>query len=117
MHIIICIHSHAMSPKPHLQHRSATPTDEEEGGDDSGAEAEEFNERLKKFHESKGSQIVRRPTIGQKDLNLYKLYKLVKDNGGMEKVTQELKWRSLYLQMGMPNATNASYAIKQAYKK
>ena len=99
------------------QHRSATPTDEEETGDEVMAEVEEFNEKLKKFHESKGTPMVRRPTLGQKDLNLFKLYKLVKENGGMEKVTQELKWRSLYLQMGMPSMTNASYAIKQAYKK
>ena len=99
------------------QHRSATPTDEEETGDEVVAEVEEFNEKLKKFHESKGTPMVRRPTLGQKDLNLFKLYKLVKENGGMEKVTQELKWRSLHLQMGMPNMTNASYAIKQAYKK
>ena len=80
-------------------------------------EVEEFNEKLKKFHESKGTPMVRRPTLAQKDLNLFKLYKLVRENGGMDKVTQELKWRSLYLQMGMPNMTNASYAIKQAYKK
>ena len=81
------------------------------------AEAEEFHEKLRKFHESKGNQVHRRPTLGQKDLNLFKLYKLVKENGGMDKVTQELKWRSLYLQMGMPSTSNASYAIKQAYKK
>ena len=104
-------------PHYHPQHRSATPTDEEETGDEVTAEVEEFNKKLKKFHESKGTPMVRRPTLGQKDLNLFKLYKLVKENGGMEKVTQELKWRSLYLQMGMPSMTNASYAIKQAYKK
>ena len=100
-----------------MQHRSATPTDEDEDSDEVTAEIEEFNEKLKKLHESKGTPIVRRPTLGQKDLNLFKLYKLVKENGGMDKVTQELKWRSLYLQMGMPSMTNASYAIKQAYKK
>ena len=61
--------------------------------------------------------MVRQPMLGQKDLNLWKLYELVKENGGMERVTQELKWRSLYLQLGMPPMPNASYQIKQAYKK
>lgn len=59
----------------------------------------------------------RQPSLAQRDLNLYKLYRLVRENGGMEKVTQELKWQSLYLQMSMPELPNSSYLIKQAYKR
>ena len=64
-----------------------------------------------------GVPVNKQPSLAQRDLDLYKLYQLVRDNGGMEKVTQELKWRSLYLQMGMPPLANSSYIIKQAYKK
>lgn len=35
----------------------------------------------------------------------------------MERVTQEMKWRSLYLQLGMTLSTNASHALKQAYRR
>ena len=61
--------------------------------------------------------MLRQPTLAGKDLNLFRLFQLVQDNGGMERVTQELKWRSLYLQLGIPITTNASHAIKLAYKK
>ena len=64
-----------------------------------------------------GISLTHRPSLAQRDLDLYKLYKLVRENGGMDKVSQELKWRSLYLQLGMPMLTNSSYMIKQAYKK
>ena len=66
---------------------------------------------------SSGVTYTNRPSLAQRDLNLYKLYRLVRDNGGMEKVSQELKWRSLYMQLGLPPLANSSYMIKQAYKK
>ena len=64
-----------------------------------------------------GTVVNKKPSLVGKDLDLFKLYNLVKENGGMDKVTQELKWRSLYLQMGMPQFSNSSHLIKQAYKK
>ena len=64
-----------------------------------------------------GTPMIRQPTLAQRDLDLFRLYHLVKDNGGMDKVTQELKWRSLYLQLGMPAYPTASHLIRQAYKR
>ena len=66
---------------------------------------------------SSGIIVNQKPLLCHKELDLYKLHCLVKENGGMERVTQELKWRSLYLQLGLPPATSASHIIKQAYKK
>ena len=57
------------------------------------------------------------PTIVQQELNLFQLYRLVKAIGGMDRVTQEMKWRSLYLQLGLPLNSSASYALRQAYRK
>ena len=90
------------------------------GAEDTATSEEDssaFNERLARFLESKGTPLARQPTLAQKDLNLWRLYHLVKEKGGMERVTQEMKWRSLYMQLGMPPSSNASYSIKQAYKK
>ena len=92
-------------------------SDEDESSEELVAEMDTFSEKLKKFHNLKGISPFRQPTLGQRDLNLFKLYKLVHDNGGMDRVTQEMKWRSLYLQLGLPSMPNASYCIKQAYKK
>ena len=64
-----------------------------------------------------GTPLTRTPILAQKDLDLYRLYTLVQEYGGMERVTLELKWRSIYLQLGIPLSTNASHALKQAYKK
>ena len=64
-----------------------------------------------------GTPLTRTPILAQKDLDLFRLYQLVQENGGMERVTQEMKWRSLYLQLGMTLSTNASHALKQAYKR
>ena len=64
-----------------------------------------------------GAAVTQNPSLGQRDIDLYKLYRLVRDNGGMEKVSQEFKWRSLYLQLGMPPLANSSYMIKQVYRK
>lgn len=64
-----------------------------------------------------GTVVNKKPTLAGKDLDLYRLYYLVKENGGMDRVTQELKWRSLYLQMGIPQFSNSSHLIKQAFKK
>lgn len=64
-----------------------------------------------------GISLPQQPLIAHQELDLFKLYRLVRDNGGMERVTQEFKWRSLYLQLGLPPATNSSHMIKQAYKR
>ncbi|RDD44936.1 AT-rich interactive domain-containing protein 4A [Trichoplax sp. H2] len=81
-------------------------------------EAEEFMGRLYKFMEDKGTPITKAPVLGYQTLNLYKLYKLVQKMGGMERVSQQMKWRSLYSQLGIATMiTSASHNIKLAYQK
>lgn len=81
------------------------------------AESKNFALQLRQFHESRGTPMQRPPTIGPHDLNLSHLYRLVKANGGMDKVTQEMKWRSLYLQLRLPPNASSSHNLRQAYKK
>ena len=73
--------------------------------------------RYNGFMESRGTPVSRPAMMGQKDLDLYRLYKLVNEKGGMDRVTQEMKWRSIHLQLGMPTIANASHAISRAYKR
>eukprot|EP00731_Ephydatia_muelleri_P027376 Em0019g249a len=55
--------------------------------------------------------------LGSSHLDLHKLYALIKDNGGMDRVTQEMKWRSISLQMGLTPEATPSTTIRMAYKK
>ena len=111
------------------------------------ASKKRFMENLRKLHQKRGTPIIRHPVLGQKDVDLYLLHQYVTDYGGMEKVrtyvgivhvcgvhtyvslsssslcawhqvTQDLKWRSIYLRLGLPpSQTNCSSAIKQAYRR
>lgn len=52
---------------------------------------------------------------GTVDLSVYDLYKIVCENGGMNSVTNDQKWKSLfYISM---SKTNVSYTIRTFYKK
>jgi Ras-related protein Rab-1A len=84
---------------------------------DETSEQHIFMDKLRKYHENRGTPLNRTPILAQKDLDLYRLYHLVQESGGMESVTREMKWRSIYLQLGIPLSTNASHALKQAYRK
>ncbi|EPR78669.1 ARID/BRIGHT DNA binding domain protein [Spraguea lophii 42_110] len=52
---------------------------------------------------------------GTKAVNAYNLYKIVCNNGGMEAVTNDQKWKSLFYQSG--RKTNISYTVRTFYKK
>ena len=95
----------------------ATSEDDEQQSKEETEESKQFDLRLRQLHESRGTPLIRQPTIGQRELNLFKLYRLVMANGGMDRVTQEMKWRSVSLQLGMPSTSPASSALRQAYKK
>lgn len=52
---------------------------------------------------------------GTKEINMYSLYRIVSENGGMENVTNEQKWKSLFY--GAMRKTNVSYTVRTFYKK
>ena len=55
---------------------------------------------------------------GYRDLNLYKLYKLVQDQEGCRKVTDKQMWRHIMTKMGIPvPATQQPYNIHTSYNK
>ncbi|OWF38408.1 AT-rich interactive domain-containing protein 4B-like isoform X2 [Mizuhopecten yessoensis] len=93
-------------------------TDDEESSDDEPSEEKDrFVAQLYKFMDDRGTPINKGPTLGNKDLNLYKLFKVVQNIGGYNKVTNQLKWRGVYAKMSLPPSNTASHQIKTAYKK
>ncbi|XP_033735580.1 AT-rich interactive domain-containing protein 4B-like isoform X2 [Pecten maximus] len=93
-------------------------TDDEESSDDEPSEEKDrFVAQLYKFMDDRGTPINKGPTLSNKDLNLYKLFKVVQNIGGYNKVTNQLKWRGVYAKMSLPPSNTASHQIKNAYKK
>ncbi|XP_059161049.1 AT-rich interactive domain-containing protein 4B-like isoform X2 [Physella acuta] len=81
-------------------------------------EKDRFVAQLYKFMDDRGTPINKGPCIGNKDLNLYKLFKIVQNLGGYNKVTKEMKWSVVYSKMGLPSLhQNPAHQIKTAYKK
>lgn len=52
---------------------------------------------------------------GANDLDLHRLYVIVCKNGGMENVTEDQKWKSIFYET--LSTTNVSYKIRTFYKK
>ncbi|CAG5132768.1 unnamed protein product, partial [Candidula unifasciata] len=92
--------------------------DEYASEDEPFEEKDRFVAQLYKFMDERGTPINKGPCIGNKDLNLYKLYKIVEKLGGYNKVTKEMKWPVVYSKMGLPSLhQNPAHQIKSAYKK
>ncbi|XP_070571344.1 AT-rich interactive domain-containing protein 4A-like isoform X2 [Ptychodera flava] len=93
-------------------------TDDEDSDDEYDEEKDRWLAELYKFMEERGTPINKPPVLGYRDLNLYKLYKLVQEMGGCKKLTDNQKWRTVYTKMGIPVLNSAaSYNIKAAYNK
>ncbi|XP_061172130.1 AT-rich interactive domain-containing protein 4A-like [Saccostrea echinata] len=95
-------------------------SDEEEGSDDEPSEEKDrFVAQLYKFMDDRGTSINRMPTLGNKDLNLYRLFNIVQTLGGYNKVTNLNKWKAVAGRMktGLPSQNMVSHQLKTAYKK
>lgn len=57
------------------------------------------------------------PTISNKDVSLYRLFRVVQNFGGYNRVTNQVKWKVVYAKMGLPNCNAGVSQIKSIYKK
>ena len=78
-----------------------------------------FVAQLYKFMDEFGSPINIEPVVANRDLDLYRLFRLVQRMGGYNRITNQMKWRTVYVRMGFPNASSSScsHKMKAAYKK
>uniref|UniRef100_A0A4W5NRM6 AT-rich interactive domain 4A n=1 Tax=Hucho hucho TaxID=62062 RepID=A0A4W5NRM6_9TELE len=94
---------------------------EEEEDDEDEADPEErdhFLQQLYKFMEDRGTPINKPPVLGYKDLNLFKLFRLVYQQGGCDKIESGSVWKQIYMDLGIPILNSAaSYNVKTAYRK
>nr|CDS19690.1 AT rich interactive domain containing protein [Echinococcus granulosus] len=99
------------------------------GGYDSDASTssdspEYFEERdrwiakLYRFMDARGTPINKAPSIANKDLDLFKLYRKVDRLGGFHRVTSQLKWAAVYSEMDLPhNFAAGPRSLQTAFKK
>ncbi|XP_033498788.2 AT-rich interactive domain-containing protein 4A [Epinephelus lanceolatus] len=81
-------------------------------------ERDHFLQQLYKFMEDRGTPINKPPVLGYKDLNLFKLFRLVYHHGGCHKIESGTVWKQVYMDLGIPVLNSAaSYNVKTAYKK
>ncbi|CAJ1074930.1 AT-rich interactive domain-containing protein 4A [Xyrichtys novacula] len=81
-------------------------------------ERDHFLQQLYKFMEDRGTSINKPPVLGYKDLNLFKLFRLVYQQGGCHKIDSGTVWKQIYMDLGIPVLNSAaSYNVKTAYRK
>ncbi|XP_055969624.1 AT-rich interactive domain-containing protein 4B isoform X4 [Sorex fumeus] len=81
-------------------------------------ERESFLQQLYKFMEDRGTPINKRPVLGYRNLNLFKLFRLVHKLGGFDNIESGAVWKQVYQDLGIPVLNSAAgYNVKCAYKK
>ncbi|XP_054157355.1 AT-rich interactive domain-containing protein 4B-like isoform X2 [Oppia nitens] len=104
--------------------QSPPEKDSDDSDDEQSEEKDRFVAQLYKYMDERGTPINRAPTVGGRDLNLYKLYRIVVKMGGYNRVTNKSSWRAVYTKLGLagnPTTTgkesNAVLQLKTAFKK
>ncbi|XP_059838158.1 AT-rich interactive domain-containing protein 4B isoform X3 [Hypanus sabinus] len=93
-------------------------SEEEEEVEPFPEERENFLQQLYKFMEDRGTPINKRPVLGYRDLNLFKLYRLVHELGGFDNIESGAVWKQVYQDLGIPVMNSAAgYNVKCAYRK
>ncbi|XP_064490019.1 AT-rich interactive domain-containing protein 4A-like isoform X2 [Ornithodoros turicata] len=98
--------------------------DDEDGADDvsddePSEEKDRFVAQLYKFMDERGTPINKGPAINGQDLNLYRLFRLVGQLGGGNRVSNQSQWRRVYTRLGLPPPANQGNAhlLRNSYKK
>ncbi|CAL8258140.1 unnamed protein product [Lota lota] len=100
------------------QEEDASSEEEEEEVEPFPGERENFLQQLYKFMEDRGTPINKRPVLGYRNLNLFKLYRLVHKLGGFDSIESGSVWKQVYQDLGIPVLNSAAgYNVKCAYRK
>uniref|UniRef100_A0A7M4FFE7 AT-rich interaction domain 4B n=1 Tax=Crocodylus porosus TaxID=8502 RepID=A0A7M4FFE7_CROPO len=84
----------------------------------SSSEAEEEEEDEKEKEDNSSTPINKRPVLGYRNLNLFKLFRLVHKLGGFDNIESGAVWKQVYQDLGIPVLNSAAgYNVKCAYKK
>ncbi|KAG7462837.1 hypothetical protein MATL_G00189020 [Megalops atlanticus] len=100
------------------QEEDASSEEEEEEVEPFPEERDNFLQQLYKFMVDRGTPINKRPVLGYRNLNLFKLYRLVHRLGGFDNIDSGSVWKQVYQDLGIPVLNSAAgYNVKCAYRK
>ncbi|XP_048341861.1 AT-rich interactive domain-containing protein 4A isoform X2 [Sphaerodactylus townsendi] len=108
------VRGYAQGATADLKCRQSQPPEEEPDPE----ERDNFLQQLYKFMEDRGTPINKPPVLGYKDLKLFKLFRLVFQQGGCDNIDSGAVWKQIYMDLGIPILNSAaSYNVKTAYRK
>ncbi|XP_055792011.1 AT-rich interactive domain-containing protein 4B isoform X4 [Salvelinus fontinalis] len=100
------------------QEEEASEEEEEEEVEPFPEERDNFLQQLYKFMEDRGTPINKKPVLGYRNLDLFKLYRLVHQLGGFHDIESGSIWKTVYQALGIPVLNSAAgYNVKCAYRK
>ncbi|ESO07267.1 hypothetical protein HELRODRAFT_76486, partial [Helobdella robusta] len=76
-----------------------------------------FLEKLFTFMQNRGTPITSLPSICKQVIDLFSLYFLVKEMGGMDELNKSKKWRDISSNMGLGSSSSAGFTLKKNYAK
>ncbi|XP_058066120.1 mucin-2 [Anopheles bellator] len=86
--------------------------------DEPTEEKDHFVAQLYKFMDDRGTPLNKVPSIINRDVNLYRLFRAVQKLHGYNRVTSQNQWKQIALRLGFSPATaSITNLVKQAYKK
>ncbi|KAG9344254.1 hypothetical protein JZ751_010923 [Albula glossodonta] len=84
----------------------------------SSSEEDEDDEEEEPEDDASSTPINKRPVLGYRNLNLFKLYRLVHKLGGFDNIDSGSVWKQVYQDLGIPVLNSAAgYNVKCAYRK
>ncbi|XP_031655757.1 AT-rich interactive domain-containing protein 4B isoform X3 [Oncorhynchus kisutch] len=100
------------------QEEEASEEEDEEEVEPFPEERDNFLQQLYKFMEDRGTPINKKPVLGYRNLDLFKLYRLVHQLGGFHDIESGSVWKTVYQALGIPVLNSAAgYNVKCAYRK
>lgn len=92
--------------------------DSDSSDDEPTEEKDHFVAQLYKYMDDRGTPLNKGPSIINKDVDLYRLYRAVQKLGGYNRVTTQNQWKQIAIRLGfVPTTTSIQNLVKQAYKK
>ena len=92
-------------------------SDADSSDEETREEKDHFVAQLYKFMDDNGTPINKGPTINSRDLDLYRLFKIVNKMGGFNRVTNQNGWKAVTQKLILNSPSNSTNHVKQAYKK
>ncbi|CAF3470262.1 unnamed protein product [Rotaria socialis] len=98
---------------------SSESEDDDEIDEETTEEKDSFVAQLFAFMDDRGTPINNIPKVQNYDLDLHRLFKIVRMLGGYNKVTKNDQWSKVHIKMGLPDELSSENgrSIEHAYKK